>query len=129
MPTYAQVTFQGNSTYTYHTNSTDPEAGSSTPRAPLCLNATWVADSFSIQVALNDGLTHRVALYALDTGGGAANRFDVLDSATGAVLDSRTLTNFQGGDYLSWNLSGAATIRVTNLTAGSNAVVNGLFFG
>jgi hypothetical protein len=30
----------------------------------------------------------------------------VIDAATGTVLDSRTVSGFQGGKYLSWNLSG-----------------------
>ena len=73
-----------------------------------------------------------MALYALDYdgyGGGRSERIDVLDAATGAVLDSRTLSDFQGGTYLSWTVRGNVILRVVNLNPSSNAVVNGLFLG
>jgi hypothetical protein len=94
------------------------------------LAATWYAgSSFTIDLNLSDGQTHRVALYALDwDGAGRSERVDVLDAATGAVLDSRVLSAFGGGEYLSWDLTGHVVLKVTNL-AGPNAVVSGLFFG
>jgi hypothetical protein len=54
-------------------------------------------------------------------------RIDVLDAATNAVLDTRTVSGFQSGQWVVWNLKGHVTLKVT-LTGGSNAVVNGLFF-
>ena len=45
------------------------------------------------------------------------------------MLDRRTLSGFQNGDYLAWNVSGSVTILVTNLDPISNAVISGLFFG
>ena len=53
----------------------------------------------------------------------------VIDAATGTVLNTQTLSPFQGGDYLSWNISGNVVIKVTNLNPSTNAVVSGLFFG
>ena len=53
----------------------------------------------------------------------------VIDAATGTVLDTQTLSSFQGGEYLSWNLSGNVVIKVTNLNSRTNAVVSGIFFG
>jgi hypothetical protein len=44
------------------------------------------------------------------------------------VLDSRTISGFQNGVYLVWNVRGHVLIRVTNLNPASNAVVSGLFF-
>ena len=72
-----------------------------------------------------------VAVYALDWDnwhGGRNERIDVLDP-TGAVLDSRTISNFQNGVYLVWSVTGSVTIRVTNLNTASNAVISGLFLG
>jgi hypothetical protein len=37
-----------------------------------------------------------------------AETIDVLDAQTNAVLDSRTASSFQNGQYLVWNLSGHA---------------------
>ena len=52
---------------------------------------------------------------------------DLLNASTGAVLDSRTVSSFSGGQYLVWDLSGNVTFRISDLT-GSNAVLSGLFF-
>jgi hypothetical protein len=43
------------------------------------------------------------------------------------VLDSRTLSSFHNGTYLTWYLSGHVRLRFTKL-AGANAVLSGLFF-
>src|SRR5262249_4057568 len=56
-------------------------------------------------------------------------RIDLVDDATGAVLDSRTLSDFGQGRYLVWNVTGSVTVRVTNLNGKSNAVLSGLFLG
>src|SRR5262249_28864626 len=75
-----------------------------------------------------DGQTHRFALYLLDWDkAGRSERIDVLD-ATGAVVDSRTVSNFSNGVYLAWNVKVHVRFRITRL-AGPNAVVSGLFFG
>ena len=42
------------------------------------------------------------------------------------MLDTRSISDFTGGVYLQWNVSGDVVITVTR-TAGANAVVNGLF--
>ena len=45
------------------------------------------------------------------------------------MLDSRTVSSFQNGEYLVWNVSGSVTLRVTNLNSATSAVVSGLFLG
>ena len=40
------------------------------------------------------------AFQGWDSGGARAERIDVLDAATGAVLDTRTISNFSKGQYL-----------------------------
>ena len=70
-----------------------------------------------------------MSLYALDWDTTSrVERIDVIDPSTGTVLDTRTISSFQNGDYLTWNLKGHVQFRVTS-TAGLNAVVSGLFFG
>ena len=56
-----------------------------------------------------------------------SEKVEVLDSG-GTVLDTRTLSNFTGGQYLVWTLGGRVTLRVTNVS-GANAVIGGIFFG
>jgi hypothetical protein len=46
---------------------------------------------------------------------------------TNAVLDTQSLSSFQNGKYLVWNLTGHVILRVTN-TGGINGVISGLFF-
>jgi hypothetical protein len=58
---------------------------------------------------------------------GRVQTIDVLDANTGALLDRRTMSSFVYGTYLTWTVSGHVQVRVT-MTAGSTAVVNGVFF-
>ena len=50
----------------------------------------------------------------------------ISDAATGAVLDTETVSSFSSGVYLKWTVSGNILITITRL-AGPNAIVNGLF--
>ena len=70
-----------------------------------------------------------MALYFLDWDyAGRAERVDVLDASSGAVLDTRTISGFSNGEYLVWNVKGHVSFKIT-LRSGLNAVVSGLFFG
>jgi hypothetical protein len=90
---------------------------------------TWFSPSaFTIDINFNDGSVHRVALYCLDwEAHEEPETIDVVDAASGRILDSRAISNFANGQYVIWNLSGNVRIRVTRL-GGSNAVVSGVFF-
>ncbi|MGH9772499.1 MAG: hypothetical protein ACRD4Q_12510, partial [Candidatus Acidiferrales bacterium] len=73
--------------------------------------------------------THPFALYAMDWDNqGRVETIQIVDAATNAQLDSRTLSNFGKGTYLVWNISGHVTINVT-FSGGPNAVISGIFFG
>jgi hypothetical protein len=127
-PAYARVTPLGASPFTWTRSTTDVRAlqrATGTER----LAATWYgAPTFSFEVNLTDGRVHQVALYALDWDSDTRiQRVEVRNAATGALLDSRTMTRFQNGQYLVWRLTGRVTIHVTR-TAGANGVVSGLFF-
>src|SRR5262249_43892595 len=95
--------------------------------------AYYSFSSFTIDTNLTDGNQHLVRLYFLDWDqylGGRSERVDIVDAGTGAVLDTRDVSNFAAGEYLTWNLSGHVRIRVTNTAASTNTcVVSGLFFG
>lgn len=51
-----------------------------------------------------------------------------IKSQTGAVLDTRSASAFAGGVYYVWSVSGSVTVTLTS-TAGSHAVLSGIFFG
>ena len=77
-----------------------------------------------------DGQTHQLALYLLDWdgyGGGRSEQVQILNAATGQVLDTESVSNFSNGEYLIWNVSGNIQIKITNLNSNSSAVLDGLF--
>ncbi len=128
LPSYAGVKPADNLFWTWAASTADARAlqkAAGTDRVA----ATWYANqSFTVDINITDGQTHQVALYCLDwDSGGRAESIEVSDAATGAVLDTRSITAFTGGRYLVWNVSGQVRLRVTR-TGGWNAVVSGLFF-
>jgi len=50
-----------------------------------------------------------------------------MDASNGTVLHTRTLSAFNGGQYLVRNVKGHVTHRVSN-ASGVNAVTSGVFF-
>jgi uncharacterized protein (TIGR03437 family) len=92
--------------------------------------ARWESSSFfTVEVNFTDGLTHRVAIYAVDwDGSNRQQRVDVIDWATNVLLDSRGMSSFNGGQYLVWNLRGRVKF-IVNKVGGRPAVVSGLYFG
>ena len=123
------MAWAGQQSWTWAASTTDPRA----LRRPVGtdrLAATWYSGtSFAIDVNITDGATHQVALYNLDWdfANTRAQRVDVVNATTGAVLDTRTLSAFTNGQYLVWTIGGHVTFRVTS-TGAMNAVVSGLFF-
>ncbi|WP_165230809.1 S8 family serine peptidase [Aquisphaera insulae] len=129
LPTYATASVAGTYLYTWASSTTDARA----PLMPGSNNrvaATWYSPtSFTLDVSISDGLAHSVSLYALDWDkAGRAEQVQVVDPTTGSVLDTRTISGFQNGVYLTWKVSGHVQFRVIR-TAGPNAVIGGLFFG
>jgi len=87
----------------------------------------YTYSSFTVDLNVTDGNTHQVALYCLDWDRLGRGETVAITDANGNVLNSQSLTNFGGGVYLVWNVSGHVKIQVT-LTGGPNAVATGLFF-
>jgi arylsulfate sulfotransferase len=130
-PSYAQVSTRGTSNYVWSSSTTDPRALQDASGSGR-IAATWYSSSsFTVNVDLTDGQTHQLALYLIDWdnwGGGRSEEVDILDATTGKVLSTETVSNFQNGEYLVWNVSGDVEVRITNLNGNnSNAVLSGLF--
>jgi len=91
--------------------------------------AVWYSPTnFTIDVNITDGQVHQIALYGLDYPlEGRSQRIDVLNATTQAVLDTRTVSGFSGGQYWVWQIGGHVTFRITNMGPG-NAVLSGVFF-
>ncbi len=126
-PSYANLTASA-SQWTWSTTTTSSTAlalpGSSSGRISACwYSATQLGFDFSV----NDGQLHRVSMYFVDaTSSGRQQRVDLIDRATGATLDSRNLSSFANGIYLTWEITGNVSIRATPSVV--NAVVSGVFF-
>jgi serine/threonine-protein kinase len=142
IPGYLIVTISSASIYPWADGTTDPRALQKPPGAAGTgrIAACWYSgQTFTIDIGVTDGETHRLAMYLLDWdgyGGGRVERIVAVNATTGATLDSRTVgqakgdTNandqFRNGKYLVWLVRGHVRFTVTNLN--SNAVVSGIFF-
>jgi PKD repeat protein len=130
-PTYATVTPSGQLSYTWASTTSDAR-GLQIPGSTSRTASAWYgggSSAFSIDVNLTDGQVHPVTLYAVDWDSNSrSEQIQLTNASTGAILDTQTISNFHGGEYLTWNVSGHVKINVTK-KAGANAVVSGLFIG
>lgn len=89
--------------------------------------------SFNLEFSFGNS-THNVEVYAVDDQNGGtqlrSEQLQVLDGDTDAVLyDSGSFTNFTGGVYYKWSITGHVKIKVINTaTNGTNAAISGIFF-
>ena len=129
VPAYATAGVTGDATYTWAGSTTDVRGLQTASGASARIASTYYSgNSFSINVNLLDGNTHRVALYLLDWD--STSRIEtvsIIDAESNTVLDTEGYASFPAGEYAIWNLKGNVIIEVTK-TSGANAVVAGIFF-
>jgi hypothetical protein len=130
LPGYVAITPRGNSSWTWQYSTSDTRALQRINATDRLASAWYLDGSFTVDMNFTDGQTHRVAMYVLDWDqtSNRAQTVEILDTGSGAVLDSQTVSSFGAGKYLIWDLKGAVTVRFTKVS-GFNAVLNGLFFG
>ena len=128
-PSYVTATPSGNSTWVFASSTTDVRAPQAAATGNARVASIWYSDtSFDIDLNLTDGQLHQVGLYLLDWDTTTrAQTITVLDTATNAILDIRSASNYNAGQHWVWTLSGHVKFRLTR-TAGWNAVVAGIFF-
>jgi hypothetical protein len=127
-PAYATVTASGKADWTWQYSTTDANGLQKVNASDRVLALWYAATSFTLDVNVTDAKAHRMALYFTDWDNlGRAQTVEILDGNTGAVLNSQTVSGFQSGRYLVWDVSGKIKVRVTK-TAGSNCILNGMFF-
>ncbi|MGB2898283.1 MAG: hypothetical protein WBB89_03385, partial [Candidatus Acidiferrum sp.] len=128
IPSYATLAMQNQFSYTWASSTTDPRALQTGTGSGRIASTWYLSGTFTFDVNLTDGNPHQFALYALDWDAvGRTETIQIVDANTNAVLDTRTLTGFNNGVYLVWNLSGHVKVNVI-WTGGVNAVVSGVFF-
>lgn len=127
-PAYAEVTRNGLAAWTWEQQTEDGRALRKISAAGRVASAWYEDDLLNFTVNFADGNRHRLSLYFLDWDDrGRAQRVEIVNADDDTVLDSRTIANFGGGQYLTWNISGKVNIRLTR-QGGVNAVCSGLFF-
>jgi hypothetical protein len=99
--------------------------------------STWYTcsgiTSFNMEFSFGNS-THNFEVYVVDDQNGGnqlrSEEIQVLDGVTNAVLyDSGSFTNFTGGLYYKFSVTGHVKVKVINTsTNGTGAVVNGVFF-
>jgi ELWxxDGT repeat protein len=128
LPASAQLSVTGAQEYTWADPAADPRAPQIGPGELARTAATYyAAGSFTVDLNLTDGQTHQVALEVLDYDAfGRAETVQITNATTGKLLDSRTVSNFQGGQYLVYDLTGHLKITFIN-NGPANAVLSGIF--
>lgn len=127
-PAYATVSASNNQSFTWANSTSDVRALQKASGNDRIASTWYSATSMTIDVNFTDSAAHQLALYLLDwEGGGRAETIEVRDADTNAVLDTQIASSFQGGQYLRWTITGHVLLTLTR-SAGSNAVVSGLFF-
>ncbi len=128
-PSYVTPAATGEGQHVWPNSPTDIRALQKASNPTQRIAGVWYSSSsFTVDLNITDGNTHQVALYCLDWDQLGRSETVAITDASGNVLNSQSVTNFGGGLYLVWNVSGHVKIQVT-LTGGLNAVATGLFFG
>jgi hypothetical protein len=128
-PAYANVNIAGASSNVWSVPTSDIRALQRVSTSGNIAASLFSATSFTVDLNLSDGVSHTVGFYFLDWDGlNRTQTVQVLNADSGAVLDTRSLSNFSNGIYLVWSLSGHVTVKLTN-TGPNSAVLSGVFFG
>ncbi|MBX9625337.1 MAG: S8 family serine peptidase [Gemmataceae bacterium] len=127
LPAGVTVTPGPKNDYLFSRTSTDPRALQVPGAAGRLAAIWWSYGTLSVAVAPPAGEARRLSVYLADYGrNGRAERVDVFDTATGKLLDSRTVASYVDGVYLTWTVTGKVTLKFTK-TAGPSPTASGFF--
>jgi hypothetical protein len=118
--------------WVWESSTTDPRAlrfgATEDPNTPRRAATAFSNTSFEFDLDIGSASSKEISLYFLDDDyRDRSQRIEVLDPGSGAVLSSYDLSDFQGGTYLTWSVSGHVRFRITNLNPDVNAVLSGIF--
>jgi len=89
------------------------------------LQTTGTSD---LNINVSDGSTRRLTAYFTDFDRQSrVQQVEIINPTTGEVLSSQTLRQFERGKYLSWEVTGNVSLRITRI-AGPTAVLSAVFF-
>src|SRR5262249_46550464 len=115
-PSYATVNWNGTQSATWAANTSDPRALQKVTGSGRIAAGWWDSNSFTFYVNILDGQAHELSFYLLDWGGSnwRSERIQLIDAATGSVVDTQSASSFAGGLYLTWQVSGNLVIKITH---------------
>jgi uncharacterized repeat protein (TIGR01451 family) len=128
-PSFVTPTPTGQSQVVWAPSTSDVRALQKGSNAADRVAGGWyAANTFTVDLSITDGLSHQLAVYALDWDTtDRRETVDILDPSNN-VLNSQSLTgSFSGGVYLVWTVGDHVKVRVT-VTGGANPVLSGIFF-
>ena len=126
LPDFARLELAGAAPFTF-AETTEDEAALERIDGPFRISACWYGEDFTLDLRLVDGHRHLISTYLLDWGGARVVEVELIEAATGNVMDSKTVSDFVAGAMLTWSAEGHVRLRFKRLQ-GANAVVNGIFF-
>ena len=122
-PGYVTVDVVGKTDYQWSDNTSDDRA-LATPSGSSRVAGCWYSPTeFTVNLNFIDGGTHKLSMYFMDWDRvGRSQNVQVFDAATGVLLDTRMISNFADGVYLSWNVKGSIRVKLSRVS-GLNAVL------
>ncbi len=126
---FATISLTG-TPYTWVSSTADVRALETSSGGSKRIASTYFlssSSSFTINVNLTDGKTHKISLYLLDWDSTArVETISIFDADSARLLDTESYASFHNGEYAAWNVLGHVIIQVIK-TGGANAVVSGIF--
>jgi hypothetical protein len=121
------LTPNGAGLFTWDGSPTDPRAPFKSPDQSGRVAACWYSSNpFTLDFDPQD--SKRVTVYCVDWDRqGRSQKVELLDSAGSPVGDAKTLDDFGDGSYVTFDVTGPGSVRVSTL-AGINAVASAIFF-
>jgi hypothetical protein len=127
-PAYVQISGYKNYPLTWSTSTSDPRALQKTSGSGRFAGAWHGTNEFYMMFQFQDNKAHQVSFYFVDYDrAGREQRLEILDQTTGNRIEAATISAFENGVWVSYNLKGRVTAKLTRL-AGPNAVLSGVFF-
>jgi hypothetical protein len=127
-PPYVQIGGYKNYPLSWSTSTSDPRALQKTSGSGRFAGAWHGTNDFYMMFQFQDNNAHQVSFYFVDYDrAGREQRLEILDQTTGNRIEAATISDFENGVWVSYNLKGRVTAKLTRL-AGPNAVLSGVFF-
>jgi hypothetical protein len=128
-PSYVQLSAYKNYGLLWAASTTDSRALQKRTSTTDRVAGAWhSADELFFNLQFADALARQVSFYFVDYDrAGREQKVEIFDRTTGELLDTRILSNFENGVYLTYQLDGNIRLKVTRL-AGPNCAMSAILF-